>query len=577
MVSVVAIWVVCLFTSAAFAESPLAPVKLDNPRDTMRTFMTNMNFYRKGVLESDPKAKKKIQVAMRTLDLSDVPPLIREEKGREAAIFLKEVIDRVIKIDYSKIPKGPTSGPKALLRWRLKDTEITILRVGDGERQGEYLFSASTVARAPDFFETVHHLPYAEGVEMAGAAYRRPWIQKFAPNWIQGQTLGLSHLQWLVLLGTLLTMILLHRLLPLLVILAARVPSKLGKGVVTRVMESVAKPLGWVTSGAILYLSLTFAQVRGGWFTIGAVFAQVFVSYGVILAGYRLVDVLLMLARRSLAHSGRSLDEDVIPLIETSLRVMVIIIGVLVALQNLGVNVVSVIAGLGIGGLAIALAAQDTVANLFGSAMIFLDRPFAVGDWVNSEGHEGTVEAIGFRSTRIRTFYDSQVSIPNSVIANAKIDNMGRRTFRRSYSVLGVTYDTPPEKLEAFMQGIENIILANEFTRKDKVHVAFSGYGDFSLQIMVYFFLRVGSWADELVERQNVFLEILRLAHELGVQFAFPTQTLHVDSFPGQSNPVTQNFGEKQLREVPKQFSASGNMARPKGLGYFQPAHRREV
>ena len=136
-------------------------------------------------------------------------------------------------------------------------------------------------------------------------------------------------------------------------------------------------------------------------------------------------------------------------------------LGILIVLQNMGVNVFSLLAGLGLGGLAFALAAKDTAANLFGSIMILTDRPFKIGDWVKMDGVEGTVEEIGFRSTRVRTFYNSLITIPNATIANVQIDNLGVRQYRRTTATLGVTYDTSMEKMNQFVEGIRKIIEGN--------------------------------------------------------------------------------------------------------------------
>ena len=147
-------------------------------------------------------------------------------------------------------------------------------------------------------------------------------------------------------------------------------------------------------------------------------------------------------------------DGQLVPLVKKALRVSVVVMGLLVMFQKLGVEVVSVLAVLGLGGLAFALAAKDTCANLFGSVIILLDRPFHIGDQVIIGKTEGSVKSIGFRSARIRTFYNSVISVPNSVLANANIDNMGRREYRRIKAFLGATYDTPPAKIEAFIDGI---------------------------------------------------------------------------------------------------------------------------
>lgn len=213
---------------------------------------------------------------------------------------------------------------------------------------------------------------------------------------------------------------------------------------------------------------------------------------------------------------------------------LIFIVGGLVIIQNLGYNVTSILAGLGLGGLAIALAAKDTLSNIFGSLVILFDRPFVVGDWIQFDQVEGTVESIGFRSTQIKTFYDSVISIPNFTIANAQIDNMGKRKFRRTRFTLGVTYSTPPEKIKAFVKGIKDIIHAHPKTKKDYHQVSFSGYADSSLNIFINFFLKVSNWDEELQFRQEVFLEILKLAQQIEVEFAFPSQSLYIEKMNNQ-------------------------------------------
>jgi MscS family membrane protein len=214
------------------------------------------------------------------------------------------------------------------------------------------------------------------------------------------------------------------------------------------------------------------------------------------------------------------------------LSVVIIAAMVVDAADRIGLPAYSVLTGLGVGSLAIALAARETLANLFGSIAIMLDRPFRVGDWVILDGYEGTVEDIGFRSTRIRTFYDSQVSVPNATTMNASIDNMGRRIYRRVYTKLRLRYDTPQARLETFLQGIKDLILGAESTRKDSFHVVINDFGASSLDLMLYFFLKVPDWGTELLERERLFLEIVRLAERLEICFAFPTQTLEVERLP---------------------------------------------
>jgi MscS family membrane protein len=265
---------------------------------------------------------------------------------------------------------------------------------------------------------------------------------------------------------------------------------------------------------------------------------------------YRLVNVLCDYLTHLTAKTKNTFDDQLVPLVRKSLKVFTVIIGVIFILQNNGVNVTAFITGLGIGGLAFALAAKDTLANLFGSVTIFLDRPFGIGDWIKAGDAEGIVEEVGFRSTRIRTFYNSQISVPNSVMANAEIDNLGRRQYRRVYTMLNLTYDTPPKKIEAFTEGIKAIIRANPKMRQDYYEVHFNNFGAHSLDILVYAFFRVPDWSEELQQKHHFFLQIVRLAADLGVDFAFPTQTLHIATQAEATKlPEKQNLSEDEMVE----------------------------
>jgi MscS family membrane protein len=294
-----------------------------------------------------------------------------------------------------------------------------------------------------------------------------------------------------------------------------------------------------------------------------------------VWAVYRLVDVLAETMAAKAAVTESKLDDQLVPLVRKSLKVLTVIAGLLFLLENLNVDVTSLLAGLGIGGVAVALAAKDTVANFFGSIMIFIDRPFQIGDWVVVSGVEGIVEEVGFRSTRIRTFYNSLVTVPNAKFMEANIDNYGARQYRRSYFTLNVTYDTTVDQMQSFVEGIRAIIQNNPYTRKDYYEVHMSGFGAHSLDVMVYFFFKVKSWTEELRERHHVLLEIMRLAADLGIVFAFPTQTLQVDSLaaPGAERQLPPPLPRGELESVIRDFGPGGTKGQPGGHlvthGYF--------
>lgn len=266
---------------------------------------------------------------------------------------------------------------------------------------------------------------------------------------------------------------------------------------------------------------------------------KIAMTLGGVYAFYRLIDVVMGYFAARAAQTTSRLDDVLVPLLQKTLKVVVVAVGFVLFIKMLGFQVTPLLAGLGVGGLAFGLAAQDTLKNFFGSVNVVLDRPFQVGDWIKLGNVEGTVESVGMRSSRIRTFYNSQVTVPNSEIMTARVDNLGRRRFRRISCMISVTYDTPPEKLEAFCEGVRTLIRTHPYTRKDYYHCWVNKFAASSIDILLYCFHETPEWATELRERHRLFLDIVRLARRLGVEFAFPTQTVHLhhDSTPPDSPP----------------------------------------
>jgi MscS family membrane protein len=182
------------------------------------------------------------------------------------------------------------------------------------------------------------------------------------------------------------------------------------------------------------------------------------------------------------------------------------------------------------------MAAKDTIANVFGSVMLLVDRPFTIGDWIKTKEFEGVVEEIGFRSTRIRTFAKTIVNVPNSMLANMVIDNIDARPKRRVKIRIGITYDTTPAQMQQAITGIENILKYHIGVDQEFSLVKFDEFEDSSLSIFLYYFTNTTHWEEYLQIRQEVNMQIMELLEELGVEFAFPTRTLHLQ--PSDIAPV---------------------------------------
>jgi MscS family membrane protein len=223
-----------------------------------------------------------------------------------------------------------------------------------------------------------------------------------------------------------------------------------------------------------------------------------------------------------------TLDDQLLPFIRKCLRIFVIFLAAIMTIQNLGYSISGLLASLGIGGLAVALAAKDTLSNIFGSLMILLDRPFHVGDWVKAGDLEGIVEEVGFRSTKIRTFGKTQITVPNNVIANLAVDNISRRPNRRINFTVGVTYETKPEQMRQAVAGIREMLRKHPAIDQEFILVNFTEFGASSLDILVYCFARTVVWAEYLAAREDVSLKIMEILDGLGLEIAFPSRSIYL-------------------------------------------------
>lgn len=517
-------------------------VQTSSPRETLRTFLTAMNRYAEGRRTENAEAQASIASAIECLNLQEVPRMNRAHDGRQTAIFLKEILDRLYVPDYQAIPGEAEVASGKLTRWEVGDSGITIALVETGEKKGEFLFSSSLVNRAEMLFEQVKDRKYLPGSGQ-GAAYEPSWILKHVPDWAKKRKfLEVALWQWIGLAAALFCGLVIRAItggfLHLLKLLTARTKSDWDD----RLIAALTGPLGLIVSCGFWLLSVSLLDFSGLPLAIFQTVLQVLFFGSLIWMSWRFADLLGLYLGGLASRTESTLDDQLVKLVSRTLKLFAVVTGVILAAQNLGFNVISLLAGLSIGGLAVALAMQTTLSNFIGSIVIMVDRSFKVGHWVKIGDAEGTVEEVDFRCTRIRTFYDSVISIPNAEVMNSHIDNMGMRNYRRVLSTIGVTPVTPPEKLEAFVEGIKRIILANSFTRKENFHVVFRDIGSSSLELMVYFFLKVPDFSKELVERHRIFLEILRLAQSLGVRLALPVQAVHVEgvleSSPGAPDPL---------------------------------------
>ena len=247
---------------------------------------------------------------------------------------------------------------------------------------------------------------------------------------------------------------------------------------------------------------------------------------------YRIIDRFAYIFSHFSAKFGKELHQDIENFIKKTLRFIVIILGIMSILQEWGINVSAFVASLGLGGLAVALAAKDTVANLFGSLVIFTDRPFKVGDWVETGFVEGFIEEIGIRSTKVRTFAQALVHVPNAKMADASITNWSKMGKRRIKTRIGLTYSSNPEQMKTIVQEIKAMLKSHKDIHQETILVSFDEFSDSSLSIFLYFFTKTIQWEEYLHVREDVNLKIMQIVANHKASFAFPSQSLYIESLP---------------------------------------------
>ncbi|NKB88185.1 MAG: mechanosensitive ion channel [Acidobacteria bacterium] len=229
-------------------------------------------------------------------------------------------------------------------------------------------------------------------------------------------------------------------------------------------------------------------------------------------------------------ESESDLDDQLLPIIRRGGKTALWAIGIIMALNNAGYDVAALIAGLGIGGLALAMAAQDTVKNVFGGFTIFTDQPFKLNDRVQVSGFDGKVEEIGVRSTRLRTLEGRMVTIPNADMANSPIENITSEPYRKVVMTLGLTYDTPPDGMQQAMDILASIEAAQGENTVEEPVIGFAGFGDFSMNLLFIYY--IAPEADIVGTQTAVNMAILSQFNEAGLSMAFPTQTIELAGTP---------------------------------------------
>lgn len=562
-----AAWALLFTGLIAFGQEPANPLKppdRSSPRAALKTFLEDGDalggFLFRDYLPSPSRTDFHRLVvlgdaAVKSLDLSEVPPASRDKTGRTAATALYETLSRIPLPPPDQIPDADQlarlAGTNAA-RWVIPNTEIELVRVASGPRAGEFLFSPETVARVEGFYEQVRGLAYQRPVPLKdmraimvrGGGWLIPydWVEAM-PAWLQRPLAGQAAWKWIglvVILG----------LFALLMRLAFRLSRRGSKEhPFLQALTQMALPAFFLlATPAVAYLALVHINLRGS----AASAVELIATAMVYLAGawicWRFAPVV---AEAAIASPNIPTDSVDAHLIRICTRLLGMVAGaVLLAMgaDRLGLPVYGIVAGLGVGGLAIALAAQPTVENLIGGLSLFADKSIRVGDFCRCGTDAGTVEAIGIRSTWLRGSDRTLTTIPNAALSKMSVVNFGRRDQTLIQSTLGVRYETSPEQLRYLLVKLRELLLGHPSIHPDSVRVRFIGFGASSLDIEVFAYVKTTVRAEFLGIQEDILLRVMDLVAQSGSGFAFPSQTLYFGRDDG-LDPKRTEAAEAQVRQ----------------------------
>ncbi len=519
----------CVGASAAIQiqspakEAPRAPAPgYASPRETLQSYLRDIVRWR------ETGDKEALQSAVRALDLSATAVADRAGLGPRYAGDLLELLDKVGAIDPAVLTADAAALASGTFAHRFTRPEPPVVAI-DLEftrlREGEWLIANSTLQRISGWHKSYDEV--APLVKRGKPVTFQEWVRSTVPAPMKRRVALLEAWQWIGFALLIFAGILAQRIATFFFArFVAHIASSDRLALDSKLLARVARPVALLATSIAFFLGVPLLDLEPGAYHVVNLLANIGLTIAVVWTAYRLVDVLSWVMAQKAAATDTKFDDMLVPLVRRTLKFVVVILGAVLIITRLNSDLWGLVAGLSIGSLAVGFAAKDSIENLFGTFTVLMDKPFQLGDLILVNGIEGAVEDVGFRSTRVRTGEDSLITIPNSRFIAAHVENRGLRRYRRVRAMIGLTYDTPPEKIEAFCEGIRELIRRHPYTRKSDYHVWLTGYGPSSLDLQLTLFYEVPDWATESRERHRLLLDILRLAESLNVSFAFPTQTV---------------------------------------------------
>lgn len=562
-----------LFAATAAAGHPLQPMDTSSPRATIESFYTLTNQTSELYFDFRDSPGPATQAALwqasekagRLFDLSKVPPAVQRKVADESFFLLWEVIARLDMPDLESIPDAKAytvSDGEAdkNIYWFIPGTEISIVRIGQGPSAGKYLFSQDTVERVRDFYQRSRDLPYLRPMPISNA-YRihqsvtgwmipLSWVEEL-PEWANFELLGQLLWKWLallVLVGLALAMV-------IAVFLWQRRCSR--ATFTLSYLCSLSTPLALLILANVLWLfALHQLNVTGAAAELPGYLQKMTHA---IAAVWIILLTMHWITESIIASPGiitKSLNASLIRLGIRFIGIIVVFVFLFRILHQLGVPVYGLVAGAGVGGLAVALAARSTLENFMGTLNLFADRPVRVDDFCRY-GEDiapglpriGTVEEIGLRSTRIRGIDRTITSIPNAAFSDMHIINLSMRDKMLFRTKIPLRYETTSDQMRLVLLRLREMLLAHPRVAEDPARVRATGFGDFSLNLEIFAYVMTSDWNDFLAVQEDLVLRTMDIVSKAGTAFAIPSQTVYHSRDAGLDIEQQQAAG-KQIREL---------------------------
>jgi len=549
----------------------IRPVRTDSPRDTLSTFLRLRDSLETALLEY--RAEKSVDGAEQLsllaaqfralIDLSAVPRSTREEVGSDTVTYLLDIFGRVEIPNLDKVPDEEAFADDGVAQYRIPKTPIRIIRIDEGPRDSEFLFNARTVRVAPRFYRAIEDLPLRSRLGITSWIAVVPQIT--GPLIPSAVVLAMPRSLWSLWLDTPIWKVIATILVVLIVVLLL---VSLHRWLLRTEPDTRIGSLSWRLIRPILIMAVVglLIPIVDKQINTSGAFSTAVGSTATILIYFLAAWLFWLAARlffewiiRSPRIADESLDANLLRLVAGLVGVVGVTIILAYGGQELGLPIFSMLAGLGIGGLAVALAVRPTLENLIGGVILYADKPVRVGDFCSFGTRTGTVEKIGIRSTQFRALDRTLITVPNAQFADLEIVNWARCDEMLINETIGVRYETTPDQLRYALAKLREMLHAHPRINSETIRVRFSGYGDSSLNITIRVYAMTREWNDFHAIREDVFLRVNDVISEAGTGFAFPSRTIYM----GKDSGLDEETGKKAMEQV-QAWRGSGQLPFPR-------------